>query len=250
MRKAVFESLRRSIADQDLVALATVVAGPEIGSQLLIWPGGQTLGDLGSPRLNQRAALYAEQLFPTQQSARKTFDRQDATVDVFFDVLAPPPRLVIVGAVHVAAHLVRFARELGFQTILVDPRSAFLDQERFAQADRRIGSWPEDAIREVGIDESTFVAVLSHDPKIDLPAIEAALRSPARYIGVLGSRKSHRKRRSALREKGFSEPDLERLQAPIGLDLGGRRAEEIALAIAAEMVAVHHGRTGAPMNAG
>ena len=250
MREAIFESLRRSIADQDLVALATVVAGRGIGRQLLIWPGGQTLGDLGSPRLNQRAALFAEQLLATQQAARKTFDREGEAIDIFFDVVAPPPRLVIVGAVHVAAHLVRFARELGFQTTLVDPRSAFLEQERFASADRRIGTWPAEALREVGIDESTFVVVLSHDPKIDLPAIESALRSPARYIGVLGSRKSHRKRLSALREKGFSDPDLDRLHAPIGLDLGGRRAEEIALAIAAEMVAVHHGRTGAPMNAG
>ncbi|MGB5297009.1 MAG: XdhC family protein, partial [Thermoanaerobaculia bacterium] len=99
------------------------------------------------------------------------------------------------------------------------------------------------------IDESTFVAVLSHDPKIDLPAIESALRSPARYIGVLGSKKSHKKRLSKLRDMGFSALDLERLHAPIGLDLGGRRAVEIALAIAAQMVAVHHGRTGDPKDA-
>ena len=249
MRGDIFATLRRSIAAQELVALATVVAGPELGRQLLVWPGGQVLGDLGSPRLNQRASLYAEQLLPAQQAARKTFDCSGDTVDVFFEVVAPPLRLIVVGAVHVAAHLLHFARELGFQTVLVDPRSAFLEQERFAGANRRIGTWPKEALEEVGIDESTFVAVLSHDPKIDLPAIESALRSPARYIGVLGSKKSHRKRMSVLREKGYSDLDLRRLHAPIGLDLGGRRAEEIALAIAAQIVAVHHGRWPVSENA-
>jgi xanthine dehydrogenase accessory factor len=224
VRSDIFASLRRSLAAHELVALATVVAGSRLGRQLLVWPGGQTLGDLGSPRLNQRAGLYAEQLLPTQQAARKTFECSGETLDIFFEVLAPPLRLIVVGAVHVAAHLLRFARELGFQTVLVDPRSAFLEQERFAGADRCLGSWPRDALDEVGIDESTFVAVLSHDPKIDLPAIESALRSPARYIGVLGSKKSHRKRLAALREKGFSDLELRRLHAPIGLDLGGRRA--------------------------
>lgn len=241
MQEVVFRALRRSTLQQESIALATVVAGSGVGSQLLIWPGGQTLGDLGSPRLNQRAALYAEQLIPAQQSARKKFDSDSATVDVFFDVVAPPLKLVIVGAVHVAEHLVRLARELDFETAIVDPRADFLEQERFAEADQRIGAWPQEALLQIGIDESTFVAVLSHDPKIDLPAIEAALHSPARYIGVLGSKKSHRKRMSNLRERGFSDQDLERLHAPIGLDLGGRRAVEIALAIVAQMVAVHHG---------
>lgn len=249
MKEVIFSALRRSIVDQQLIAVATVVAGPGIGSQLLVWPGGQTFGDLGSPRLNQRAALHAEQLIPAQRAARKVFDGETAAVDVFFEVVAPPMRLVVVGAVHVAEHLIRLARELEFQTVLIDPRAAFLEQERFASANQRIGAWPQEALQEVGLDESCFVAVLSHDPKIDLPAIESALCSPARYIGVLGSKKSHEKRLSKLKEKGYSDKELKRLHAPIGLDLGGRRAEEIALAIAAQMIAVHHGRTGAPKDA-
>ena len=200
--------------------------------------------------MNQRAALCAEELIPAQQSSRQTFDSDSGAVDVFFDVMAPPLKLVVVGAVHVAEHLIRLAREVGFETVVVDPRAAFLEQERFASADQKIGSWPQEALLQVGIDESTFVAVLSHDPKIDLPAIEAVLRSPARYIGVLGSKKSHRKRLSSLRARGFSDQELERLHAPIGLDLGGRRAEEIALAIVAQMVAVHHGVTGVAKDAG
>ena len=250
VQEVQFKALRRSIVDQESIAVATVVAGRGVGCQLQVWPGGQTLGDLGSPRLNQRAALYAEQLIPAQQAARKTFDSDSATVDVFFEVVAPPLKLVVVGAVHVAEHLLRLARELDFETVMVDPRSAFLEQERFTGASQRIGAWPQEAFLQVGIDESTFVAVLSHDPKIDLPAIESALRSPARYIGVLGSKKSHQKRLSRLKERGFSDQDLERLHAPIGLDLGGRQAAEIALAIVAEMVAVHHGRTGDPKDAG
>ena len=250
MQEVIFGTLRRSIVDQDLIALATVVAGAEVGCQLLIWPDGQTLGDLGWPRLNQRVALYAEQLLPSRRCARKNFDSGSGTVDVFFEVVAPPLKLVVVGAVHVAEHLIRLARELDFETVIVDPRTALLEQERFASASQRIGAWPQEAFSQIGIDESTFVAVLSHDPKIDLPAIDSALRSPARYIGVLGSKKSHQKRLSRLKESGFSDHDLERLHAPIGLDLGGRRAAEIALAIIAQMVAVHHGRTGAPVNAG
>ena len=249
MEELVFSALRRCLVDQEMVALVTVVAGPGVGSQLLVWPGGQTLGDLGTPRLNQRVALFAEQSIAGRQSVRRTFDREGETVDVFCEVMAPTPKVVIVGAVHVAAHLISFSAELGFETVLIDPRSAFLEQERFAGADRRIASWPPQALQEAGIDESTFVAILTHDPKIDLPALETVLRSPARYIGVLGSKKSHRKRLIELERRGFSAQELQRLRAPIGLDLGGRQAAEIALSIAAQMVAVHHGRTGAPMDA-
>jgi xanthine dehydrogenase accessory factor len=242
VREVVFDALRRCLAEGQRVALATVVDGPGLGGQLLIWAAGQTLGGLGAPRLNQRAALHAEALISARESGRKSFDHQGQPVDVFFEVVAPPMKLVMVGAVHVAVHLFHFARELGFETILVDPRTALLEQERFAEIDRRIDSWPEQALGQVGVDETTFVAVLSHDPKIDLPALETALRTRARYIGVLGSKRSHQKRLAALEALGFEEYELRRLHAPIGLDLGGRRAEEIALAIAAEMVAVHYGR--------
>jgi len=143
MEETVFKALRRCIENHQIVSLVTVVAGPGTGGQLLVWPGGQTLGDLGSPRLNQRAGLYAEQLIATQVSARKTFELESTTVDVFFEVMAPPPTLVVVGAVHVAAHLLQFARELGFETVLVDPRPTLLNQERFASVDRKIGEWPD-----------------------------------------------------------------------------------------------------------
>lgn len=244
MREALYRQLTDCLESRQLAALATVVEGPGTGNQLLIWPGGQTLGDLGAPRLNQRAAIYGEQVIPIFSSGRKTFQVDSETVDVFFEVLAPPPKLVVVGAVHVAIALVELARQLGFETIVIDPRGLFATEERFDAADRLIKSWPDEALDEVGLDESTYLVLLSHDLKIDLPALRKSLRSSVRYVGALGSNKTHQKRVDALREDGFSDEELTRIHAPIGLDLGGRRAEEIALSIIAQIVAVQHGATG------
>jgi xanthine dehydrogenase accessory factor len=241
MREALYRQVGACLETRQLAALATVVEGPGIGNQLLIWPGGQTLGDLGAPRLNQRAAIYGEQVIPILASGRKSFQMDSEVVDVFFEVMVPPPKLVVVGAVHVAIALVDLAGRLGFETIVIDPRGVFATEERFAQADRLIRSWPEEALDEVGLDESTYLVLLSHDLKIDLPALRKSLRSSVRYIGALGSKKTHEKRVVALRQEGFSEEELARIHAPIGLDLGGRRAEEIALSIIAQIVAVQHG---------
>ncbi len=224
------------------VVLATVVSGPVTGSQLLVWSGGETLGDLGSPRLNQRAALYAEQILPTGQAGRKSFRWNQDAIDAFFEVYSPPPELIVVGAGHVAIPLVRFAKGLGFRTHVVDPRETFATRERFQDVDSLLVGWPGEAFPEIGLHAGTCIAVLSHDLKIDSPALALALRSPARYIGVLGSRRTHAKREALLREEGFNDEDLARIHSPIGLDLGGRSAEEIALSVIAEVVAVGNGR--------
>ena len=242
MHSEIYQSLARCLNNRELVALATVVGGPGIGNQLLVWPRGETLGDLGSPRLNQRAALYAEQIVPSFQSGRKRFRWNEAEIDVFFEVFPPPPELVVVGAVHVAIPLVEFAGLMGFRTVVIDPRRAFATAERFPHADRLMVSWPHEAFETQALHGASFVVVLSHDLKIDLPALEITLRSPARYIGALGSKKTHSKRVDALSEKGFTDQEIGRIHSPIGLDIGGRRAEEIALSIIAEMVAADHGR--------
>jgi len=244
MREAIYRQLSACLESRQLAALATVVEGPGIGNQLLIWPGGQTLGDLGAPRLNQRAAIYGEQVIPIFATGRKSFQLDNEVVDVFFEVLVPSPKLVVVGAVHVAIALVELARHLGFETIVIDPRGVFATEGRFSQADRLIKAWPDEALDVVGLDESTYLVLLSHDLKIDLPALRKSLRSSVRYIGALGSKKTHEKRVVALRQEGFSDEELARIHAPIGLDLGGRRAEEIALSIIAEIVAVRHGASG------
>jgi len=242
MRREILAELAACVERPETVVLATVVGGEGMGRQMLIWPRGETFGDLGSPRLNQRAALFAEQITPDLQSGRKTFRWDAKDIDVFFEVYPPPSEVVIIGAVHVAVPLVSLAKILGFRAIVIDPRAAFATVERFEHADLVLNLWPDQAFEEVRLHEASCLVVLSHDMKIDLPALVAGLRSPCRYLGALGSRKTHGKRIEALFESGFSAAEIDRIHAPIGFDLGGRKAEEIALAIMAEVVAAGYGR--------
>jgi xanthine dehydrogenase accessory factor len=232
---------------EELVAVVTVVAGPGTGRQLLLRPGGRgadarVAGGLGGAELERAAERVAAEAFAAFACRRATVTVGGAEIELFVDVQAPPPKLVVVGAVHVAVPLIAFARRMGFRTVVIDPRTAFATRERFADADELIRDWPAEAMAATGLSEATYVAVLSHDLKIDLPALEAALRSPARYIGALGSRKTHAKRIAALEQGGFTADEIGRIHSPIGLDLGGgRRAEEIALSVIAEVVRASHG---------
>ena len=162
----------------------------------------------------------------------------------FFEPFPRPAELLIFGGAHLAIPLSRFARDLGFRVTVVDARTTFADPGRFPAADRVIHAWPDEVLEKMTIDRSSYVVVLTHDPKFDDPTIRAALKSDARYIGAIGSRKTHRARVERLLALGVRQADLDRVRAPIGLDLGGRTVEETALAILAEMVAVRHQRTG------
>lgn len=242
MKLEIWEELSRALEAERLVAVATVVAGPGSGRQLLLRPGAAGPGGLGSEALDAAAGRLAAEAFTTFGSRRATVPVEGGEAELFLDLHPPPPKLVIVGAVHVAIPLVDFARRLGFRTVVVDPRAAFATAERFAAADELHCDWPAEALAATGLNEASYVAVLSHDLKIDLPALELALRSPARYIGALGSRKTHAKRVAALEEAGFTAAEIGRIHSPIGLDLGGgRRAEEIALSVIAEVVKASHG---------
>jgi xanthine dehydrogenase accessory factor len=163
-------------------------------------------------------------------------------VSVFLEVYPRQPTLFIIGAVHIAEALCQLARPLGYRTVVADGRAAFLTPERFPDVDLLVQAWPGDAFRQVGVDDATCICVLSHDPKFDEPALDAALRSPAAYVGAIGSRKTQEIRRERLRNAGFTPEEIARLHGPIGLDLGGRQPGEIALAILAEITAVRHGR--------
>ena len=165
------------------------------------------------------------------------------TVTVFLEAFPAPQRLCIVGGTHTAIPLCRLAKVLGFRVTVIDARSAYATAERFPDADELLLARPDEALAGAGTD-STYVVILTHDPKFDLPALTSALRSGARYIGILGSKKTHERRKAELREQGFTEADLARIRAPIGLDLGGRSPEEIALAILAEILTVRYGRDG------
>jgi xanthine dehydrogenase accessory factor len=165
--------------------------------------------------------------------------------ELFVDVVRPAPRLVIVGGVHIAIVLVTLAKTLGFRTVLVDPREAFGNAKRFPHADEIVNDWPDAALARIAPDSSTAVAVLTHDPKLDDPALLAALPSRAFYVGALGSRRTQEKRRQRLVEAGVTPEVLGRLHGPIGLPLGGRSPEEIAVAILAEIVAARNGVSAA-----
>ena len=207
-----------------------MVAGAGRGRQLLIAPAtadgldAVRSGTLEIPSSKRRSPGRTGELLASFRSQRLGLTTADGEVDVFVEVHPPRPKLVIVGAVHVAAALVSFANTLGFKTIVVDPRTAFATAERFAHADQLRTDWPDEALRAVGINENTYLALLSHDLKLDVPALEVALPSPARYIGALGSKKTHGKRLAALEEKGLADvrrsadpqPDRPRSRRPPG----------------------------------
>ncbi|MDQ6883845.1 MAG: XdhC family protein [Candidatus Dormibacteraeota bacterium] len=172
---------------------------------------------------------------------RATPERREAW---FFEPFPRPAELLILGGAHVAIPLSRFAHDLGFRVTVVDARSTFADPGRFPAADRVVHGWPDEVLARTTIDQSSYVVVLTHDPKFDDPTIRAALKGNARYIGAIGSRKTHRARVERLLALGVSQSELDRVHAPIGLDLGGQTAEETALAILAEIVAVRHQRAG------
>lgn len=238
----LFDTFSNAVKTGKLVAVATVIAGPGIGNKLLVWPDGQTLGSLGASGLDAEARRRLLDLLAVQRTERFTIETGGEAVEIFADIYAPPPKLVIVGAVHMAIPLVTFGKALGFHTVVLDARSAFATPERFGHADQVIIQWPADALPEIGIDESTCVVVLTHDEKIDNPALAFAVRSPARYIGALGSKKTHARRVAALKEEGVTDEEIARIHAPIGLDIGARKPEEIAVSIIAEIVAVRNGR--------
>jgi xanthine dehydrogenase accessory factor len=163
----------------------------------------------------------------------------------------PPPRLVLFGAVELAAALSRLARTLGWRSYVVDPRERYLTRERFPDADELLMVWPEEAFDRLGgIDSLTAVAVLTHDPTLDDPALHIALRSDAMFVGAMGSRRTQAARRERLREQGLTEKEIGRLSGPIGLDLGARTAHETALSILGEIVAVSRGRDGGRLRGG
>jgi xanthine dehydrogenase accessory factor len=177
--------------------------------------------------------------------AERSERREVGDVSLFVDVTAPPPRLIMFGAVDFAAALARMARAAGWRPYVIDPRGRFATRERFPEAEEIVVAWPEEAFAQIGgIDRATYIAVLTHDPKLDDAALVLAVRSPAAYIGAMGSRRAQEKRRERLLEQGLSEEDLGRIAAPIGLDLGGLTAEETALSIMGEVVAVRNGRSG------
>ena len=222
-------------------ALVTVIAGADLGAKLLVRADGSTEGGLGTPDLDRAGMEAAEELLWAERSEM----RELGETTLFVDVVAPAPRLIVFGAVDYAAALCRLARAAGWRPFVCDPRSQFATPERFPDAEEVVVAWPDEAFARLGgIDRATYVAILTHDPKLDDAALSIALRSDAPYVGAMGSRRAQAQRRERLLAAGLDEELLERVAAPIGLDLGAVSPEETALSIMAEVVAVRNGRDG------
>jgi xanthine dehydrogenase accessory factor len=241
------------------VVIASLVAGPApLGTSWVFDDDGQADGPLLPDNVPEDEAAPARSIIDgiadaIAPQARDALTKASSSainlevpggepIRVFLEVFPRQPRLIIVGAVHIAAALVPLAKALGFYTIVADGRAPFLTRERFPEADELILGYPEVAFHQAPIDRGTYVCILSHDPKFDEPALEIALRSPAAYIGAIGSKKTQAIRREKLLGSGMTAEQVARLHGPIGLDLGGRAPAEIALSILAEMTAVRYGK--------
>jgi xanthine dehydrogenase accessory factor len=232
----LLERLARLGDEGGRAVLFTVVEGNGVGSKALVVEGAETLGD-GVP------AWALGQFDELVRRGRNRLLEGDGA-NVFAEWYGPPPRLLVYGAVDTAEALARGAKLLGWTAIVADARATFLTPERIPSADRLVAEWPEEAIAEVAPDHQTAIVVLTHDDKFDEPALLAALRTDAFYIGALGSRRNQERRRERLLEAGATETELDRISGPCGLDIGAETQAETALSILAEALAARAGRAG------
>jgi xanthine dehydrogenase accessory factor len=236
----LFYTVKTEIENERTVSLVTVLQGEELllGKEWVILEDGKTAGVVDEG-LDEVITTAARQLMKSRKSQRVVLPypaNSEVVLDIFVDVMLPSPTLVIIGGVHIAIPLVNIAKTLGYKTIVIDPRKNFGTSSRFTSVDSLVQTWPDEALNSIDLDDSTAVVVLSHDPKIDDPGLKAALPSKAFYVGALGSRKTQEKRRERLLNAGLTSEQIDRLHAPIGLALGGRSPEEIALSVMAEIV--------------
>ncbi len=223
-------------------ALATVVSeDSDLGNTALVTASRTMLGSE-----DKRIAPIAQSMLAARAQVGAIQVIAPGT-EVFIEPFPPPPVLVVIGGVHVAIPLTRFARELGFYVIVADPRAKFANCERFPEVDEVLLEWPDEALAHLEVDEATYIVLLTHDPKIDEPTLVAALKTEAAYIGAIGSRRTHAERFERMARLGVTAEELRRVYAPIGLVLGGRSPEETALSIIAEVIAVKNGGSGASL---
>ncbi|MCK9899167.1 XshC-Cox1 family protein [Parafrankia colletiae] len=253
-----FPELGEVLADVEAgrpVALGTLVAGTadaSVGAHLIVRPGG-TAGTLGSACFDAAVRDDAQGMLEQGSSGMLHYgphgERRGDDNSVFVASFAPKPRMLVFGAIDFVAALARVGSFLGYRVTVCDARATFATHRRFPDADEVVVDWPHRYLTATAVDPRTVVCVLTHDPKFDVPLLDVALRLPLAYLGVMGSRRTHADRERRLRELGFTDGDLARLHAPIGLDIGGRTPQETAISIAAEIVAVRRGGTGGQLRA-
>ncbi len=233
------------------VAVATVVAGPgSVGARRVIWPGDAS-GSLGLARLDDAVdddtrGMLAQGLTGMRHYGAQGERRADE-LSVFVNSFAPPPRMVVFGAIDFAAAVASIGKYLGYHVTVCDARPVFATRGRFPDANEVVVEWPHRFLQRTAVDERTVICVLTHDPKFDVPVLEVALRTPAAYVGAMGSRRTHEDRLGRLRAVGMTDAELARLRSPIGLDLGARTPEETAVSVAAELIQLRWGGSGKPL---
>ena len=241
-----------AIEDHRPVAMATVVSvssgsRPAVGARVLVWPDGAE-GSLGVEGLDVAVVDDARGMLSTGVTGLRHYgphgERRRDEVGVFVESYAPPPRMLVFGAIDYAAAVAKIGKFLGYRVTVCDARPIFATKARFPDADEVVVEWPHRYLSRTPVDARSVICVLTHDPKFDVPLLEVALRTPAAYIGAMGSRRTHDDRLARLRAAGLSEAELERLASPIGLDIGARTPEETAVSVAAEIVALRWGATG------
>ena len=249
---AAFEHLQLladAVEAHQPVAVATVVAGAASpGGRMVITPE-HTYGSLGGDRLDQAVTDDARGMLGHGTTGLlhlgREGERRVEDLSVFVESYAPPPRMIVFGAIDFAAAMARIGKFLGYHVTVVDARPIFATRKRFPDVDELIVQWPHKYLEQVEIDERTVLCVLTHDPKFDVPLLEVALRLPdVAYIGAMGSRRTHAKLMERLRAAGLSDLELAHLSSPIGLDLGARTPEETAVSVAAEIIALRWGGGG------
>jgi xanthine dehydrogenase accessory factor len=220
-------------------ARVTVINGDHAGSHAFVTEDGAT-GEVPE-ELADRILAAGEEAISAERNQTILLDDDGL---IFAEALVPSPRVVIVGAVDTADALCRMTGALGWRTVVIDPRSAFATPERLPSADEIVVKWPEEGYDIVELRPEDHVVVLTHDPKLDDPAISGALRRGVGYVGALGARRTQEKRRDRLRESGISDEQLARISGPVGLDIGAHTPEETAVSILGEIIAFRAGREG------
>jgi len=244
MPDSAWETLRQAVECQQPAAFAVGLAPSVLlGRKLTMLEHGKWVGSIDSS-LDGYLAVEGHCLLKAGGTKIVSLPWGEGEAKVFLEGFPPSPDLFIVGATHTAIPLCHMAREVGFRVTVIDARSVLATRERFPDAEQIVQAWPDEALGQLPLSEHSFAVLLTHDPKFDIPTLASALCSPARYIGVLGSRVTHENRKARLRQQGFSEADLARIHSPIGLNIGSRTPEELAVAILAEMLAVKYGVAG------
>jgi xanthine dehydrogenase accessory factor len=248
----LFEELEEQLHQEKGTALATIVRGESnVGAKLLVFPDKTAHGSLGNAALEQLVIEDAERAIWSGDARIHTYTVETGTgaeaFDVFIEGFPPPPMLIIIGAGHISIPLTTIAKTLNYRVVVIDARSAFATRERFPMADELIVAWPDEVLEKMDLYPSTYVAVLTHDPKFDEPSLKVILSREVGYVGAIGSRKTREERDERLRKAGLTDEQLKRIHGPIGLNIGAESPEEMALAIMAEIVATRHGKDASAM---